>query len=78
MRNLELVFKSDENKVKTIKLSYASSTLGEAVVKNAMDRIAKLEMFQKDGVNLYNTPVCARYVEIKKYPIYQAPVPATK
>ncbi|USS86140.1 hypothetical protein M3M38_05435 [Fructilactobacillus cliffordii] len=37
-----------------------------------MKRIAALEMFKKDGVNLYATPVAARYAENNKYPIFGA------
>ncbi|USS89216.1 DUF2922 domain-containing protein [Fructilactobacillus cliffordii] len=72
MKLLELVFKSEQHKVRTLQLNYANQNLEAAQVEDLMKRIAALEMFKKDGVNLYATPVAARYAENNKYPIFGA------
>lgn len=61
MRKLELVFKSSDDKLKTMVINYASDTLTADDLKARMEQIAALNMFQKDGINLYSTPVAAQY-----------------
>ncbi|KRL20331.1 DUF2922 domain-containing protein [Lentilactobacillus kisonensis] len=61
MKKLELVFKSSDDKLKTMTINYANDTLEGTDVQKQMSQIAALNMFQKDGVNLYATPVAAQY-----------------
>ncbi|GLB47277.1 hypothetical protein WR164_12560 [Philodulcilactobacillus myokoensis] len=63
MRHLELVFKSEDNKVKKLKLNYVNESLTEATIKQAMADMASLQMFKKDGVSMYAKPVAAQYVD---------------
>ncbi|WP_395319192.1 DUF2922 domain-containing protein [Fructilactobacillus frigidiflavus] len=70
MKILEFVFKSEEHKVRTIKFNYAKQDLDETGAKALMERITALEMFQKDGVKLYATPVGARYLDHRNYTIF--------
>ncbi|ANZ57422.1 DUF2922 domain-containing protein [Fructilactobacillus lindneri] len=77
MKILELVFKSEQHKIRTMKLNYTNQNLQEAETKALMNRIVALEMFKKDGINLYATPVAARYAESKSYPIFdESKIPA--
>lgn len=61
MRTLELVFKSSDDKTKTLSISYAQDGLKGVDVQKKMQEIASLNMFDKDGVNPYQTPVAAKY-----------------
>ncbi|EKK20831.1 hypothetical protein B808_991 [Fructilactobacillus florum 8D] len=70
MKVLELVFKSEQHKLRTLKLNYANQDLQSTETKALMQRIAALEMFQKDGVQLYVTPVAARYSDNQVSPIF--------
>ncbi|USS85745.1 DUF2922 domain-containing protein [Fructilactobacillus myrtifloralis] len=70
MKILELVFKTEQHKVRTLQLNYANQNLEASKVEDLMKRISALEMFKKDGINLYATPVAARYAENSKYPIF--------
>ncbi|USS90647.1 DUF2922 domain-containing protein [Fructilactobacillus carniphilus] len=76
MKILELVFNTEQRKVRTLQLNYADQNLEAAQVEALMKRIVDLEMFKKDGVNLYATPVAARYAENNKYPLFGTIKPA--
>ncbi|MCF6515225.1 DUF2922 family protein [Lactobacillus sp. S2-2] len=72
MKQLEMVFKSQNNKVRTLRLSYVNEELNEEKVKEAMNKIAKLRMFKQNGEYLYETPVSANYTETNDYSIFKA------
>lgn len=61
MRKLELVFKSSDEKLKTLSISYANGELNEDTVSKAMADISNLKMFDRDGVDPYATPIAAQY-----------------
>lgn len=63
MKHLELTFQSEDRKIKTFKLNYANEALGVNELQGAMNRIAALNMFERDGIQLYKVPVAARYVD---------------
>lgn len=56
MKQLEMVFKSQNNKVRTLRLSYVNQELDAIKVKEAMTKIAELKMFKQNGEYLYVTP----------------------
>ncbi|KRK87998.1 DUF2922 domain-containing protein [Lentilactobacillus sunkii] len=68
MRKLELVFKSSDEKLKTLSINYANGDLSAETVTKAMEDISKLKMFDRDGVDPYATPIAAQYrkTEINK------------
>lgn len=78
MRKLELVFKSSDDKVKTMTINYASDSLDNVKVQEQMQQIAALNMFQKDGINLYATPVAAQYRSTTIDPLFDNREPAKK
>ncbi|MCK8625182.1 DUF2922 domain-containing protein [Apilactobacillus xinyiensis] len=70
MKHLELTFQTEDRKIKTLKLNYASEALGLNEVQGAMNRIAALNMFQHGGINLYKVPVAAKYVDTNTETIF--------
>ncbi|GAF37211.1 DUF2922 domain-containing protein [Lentilactobacillus farraginis] len=70
MRTLELIFKSSDDKTKTMSISYASGELAGEDVKKKMQEIAGLGMFDKDGVNPYQTPLAAHYKSTEIEPLF--------
>ncbi|GAA6236882.1 DUF2922 domain-containing protein [Apilactobacillus micheneri] len=63
MKKLELVFKSEDQKVKTLRLNYVSGQLDNEALQSAMNRIGALKMFKVNGMNQYQVPVAARYID---------------
>lgn len=70
MKILELVFKTEQHKVRSLKFNYANQNLTDNEVRGLMKRISDLDMFEKDGVKLYATPVGARYLDRQNYSIF--------
>ncbi|TPR19072.1 DUF2922 domain-containing protein [Apilactobacillus timberlakei] len=70
MKKLELVFKSEDQKVKTLRLNYVSSKLDNEALLSAMNRIGALKMFRVNGMNQYQVPVAARYVDTNTETIF--------
>lgn len=70
MKQLEMVFKSQNNKVRTLRLSYVNQELDAIKVKEAMTKIAELKMFKQNGEYLYVTAVSANYTETKDQSIF--------
>ncbi len=74
MKTLNLTFKGSLGKAHTMKLKYANDNLDEATVRAAMDQISKTKLFvNKDGEELYATPVSAKYVMTTDEWIIKAP-----
>ncbi|TPR50376.1 DUF2922 domain-containing protein [Apilactobacillus micheneri] len=70
MKKLELVFKSEDQKVKTLRLNYVSDKLDNETLQSAMNRIGALKMFKVNGMNQYQIPVAARYVNTNTETIF--------
>ena len=64
MKTLNLTFKSNRGKKHLLKLSYASENLSAETVRQAMDQLSTINAFtNKEGENIYATPVSAKYVD---------------
>lgn len=59
---LELCFKTGEGKSKTIGINQPVMDLDSAVVEAAMQKVVDQNMFEKEGVNLFESIKGARYV----------------
>ncbi|TPR43665.1 DUF2922 domain-containing protein [Apilactobacillus micheneri] len=70
MKKLELVFKSEDQKVKTLRLNYVSGKLDNEALQSAMNRIGALKMFKVNGMNQYQVPVAARYIDTNSETIF--------
>uniref|UniRef100_UPI00403F79C0 DUF2922 domain-containing protein n=1 Tax=Lentilactobacillus hilgardii TaxID=1588 RepID=UPI00403F79C0 len=70
MRTLELIFKSSDDKTKTMTISYASGNLAGEDVQKKMQAISALGMFDQDGVNPYQTPIAAQYKSTEIDPLF--------
>ena len=62
-KTLKLTFLNGENKKNSITLVDAVDNLTEDQVRTAMSTIASANVFEKDGVAYYKTPVSASYIE---------------
>lgn len=62
-KTLKLTFLNGEKKKNSITLADAVDNLTEDQVRGAMNTIASANVFEKDGVAYYETPVSASYVE---------------
>lgn len=62
-KTLKLTFLNGEKKKDSITLADAVDKLTEDQVRGAMNTIASANVFEKDGVAYYKTPVSASYVE---------------
>lgn len=63
MKQLELLFKSADNKNRTLRLKDPKEGLAPETVQQAMNRIVQADAFYLDDAKQYDTPVGARYVE---------------
>lgn len=63
MKQLELIFKNEEGKNRTIRLKEPKDNLNPETVQQAMDRISQADAFYLEGKKLYVEPSSARYVE---------------
>ena len=62
-KTLKLTFLNGEKKKNSIILADAVDNLTEDQVRTAMSTIASANVFEKDGVAYYKTPVSASYIE---------------
>ncbi|ANZ60233.1 hypothetical protein AYR62_00980 [Secundilactobacillus paracollinoides] len=60
---LQLIFKGEDEKLHTFSFNKAVPDLDEATVNKAMATVTSLDMFQKDGVQLYLNVISAAYVD---------------
>lgn len=72
MKALSLTFKGSLGKTHSLKLNYANDNLDATAVKNTMDTMASLGLFQNNGEVLYTQPVSAKYVETIETPVFDA------
>lgn len=70
MKQLDLEFTNTKGKVQHFKAQYVKLDLDEATVRQAMEKLSKSNLFQKDGENIYATPKSAQYVETIRNPIF--------
>lgn len=70
MKQLNLVFMTSADKTRVLRLNYADENLAADQVKAAMAKIASADLFEQKGVQLYKTPVAAKYVERIETPIF--------
>ncbi|KRK98691.1 hypothetical protein FD04_GL000427 [Secundilactobacillus odoratitofui DSM 19909 = JCM 15043] len=69
---LQLRFKDDEGKLHTFSFPKAAQDLPSDTVGEAMKTIAELNLFTRNGTQLYRKPVSGAYVNIKTNTIYSA------
>lgn len=62
-KTLRLTFLSEEKKKKSMTLANAAEDLTADEVRAAMDTIVQANVFEKDGVVLYQVPNSAEYIE---------------
>ncbi|APT18305.1 hypothetical protein FC62_GL000863 [Amylolactobacillus amylotrophicus DSM 20534] len=72
-KQLTLSFLNGEGKNTSISLSEMNESVTPEVAQAAMEAIVTENIFEKDGVIVYQTPKNARYVERHVTPIYEAP-----
>lgn len=63
MKKLKLTFLNSEGKKHTLTPTVAREDLDEETVRAAMEAIASLDLFAKDGVALFQEVYGAKYVE---------------
>ena len=63
MKILQMIFKTADGKNNTLKLNHPREDLDRETVERAMDQIAAINAFEKDGNPLYVDKHAARYVE---------------
>ncbi|GAA6112901.1 MAG: DUF2922 domain-containing protein [Apilactobacillus sp.] len=74
MRKLELTFKSENGKNKTLSLNYVDGKLDTSVVMPAMQRLSAMNIFQDESGNLYKTPVAAKIVDTQNSSLFDTRV----
>ncbi|KRM74495.1 DUF2922 domain-containing protein [Secundilactobacillus collinoides] len=60
---LQLVFKGEDEKLHTFSFNKAVPDLDESTIKKAMTTVTTLDMFAKQGVQLYLNVASAAYVD---------------
>ena len=63
MKKLHLTFKNVEGNTHKLIPTVAAENLTEEQVKGAMQQFTALDLFEKDGVALYQEVASAKYVE---------------
>ena len=63
MRTLNLTFKGSLGKKHSLKLTYSSGELDAETVRKAMQEIAQTHLFIKEGDDIYQQPLSAKYVD---------------
>lgn len=72
MKTLKLTFRSGSHSTRTIQLKYVAEELDEATIKQAMQGISELQLFENKGVQLYVDPVKAEYVDTEEKVVFAA------
>lgn len=70
MKTLNLSYQGSLGQGHVLKLAYANENLSEATVREAMNDLAGLQLFQKGEDLLYATPQGAHYVTTTTDPIF--------
>ena len=72
MKTLKLTFRSGSHSTRTMQLKYVAEELDEATIKQAMQEIGELQLFENKGVQLYVDPVTAEYVDTDEKVVFAA------
>lgn len=70
-KELKLLFKTNEGKVKSLTLEKPKANLERATVEAAMQKVVAANAFEKAGVKLFTAIVGADYVERTTTPIFK-------
>lgn len=70
MKTLKLTFRSGSHSTRTIQLKYVAEELDEATIKQAMQGISELQLFENKGVQLYVDPIKAEYVDTEEKVVF--------
>lgn len=70
MRKLHLTFLNEDQTKKTLVIHCVHQDLSPAAVKEAMEQIVELDLFEKDGVRLMTEVYSAKYVEVIETPLF--------
>lgn len=70
MRKLHLTFLNEDQTKKTLVIHCVHQDLSPAAVKEAMEQIIELDLFEKDGVRLMTEVYSAKYVEVIETPLF--------
>ena len=69
-KTLKLAFQNGKGKSTSLTLANALDNLETDKIKDAMKKIADSNVFEKDGVTIYATPVGASYIERTVTPVF--------
>ena len=72
MITLKLTFRSGSHCTRAMQLKYVAEELDEATIKQAMQEIGELQLFENKGVQLYVDPVKAEYVDTEEKVVFAA------
>ena len=70
MKKLYLTFSNEEGRKHNLIPAVAAEDLTEVEVREAMEQLRDLDIFDKDGVRLYQTIDSAKYVETIETPLF--------
>ena len=70
MKTLKLTFRSGSHSTRTIQLKYVAEELDEATIKQAMQEISGLQLFENKGIQLYVDPIKAEYVDTEEKVVF--------
>lgn len=71
MKKLHMTFLNEDGSKKTMVIKCVHQDLSPAAVKEAMEQIVELDLFEKDGVRLMTEVHSAKYVEIIETPLFE-------
>ncbi|AXX65584.1 MAG: DUF2922 domain-containing protein [Lactobacillus sp.] len=70
MRVLQLGFKTESGKKRSLSLKYVDQNLDAANVRKQMQAMAAAKLFMQDGEEVYFEPLSAKYVETNEVPLF--------
>lgn len=62
-KQLQMIFLNEDGKQRILKPKTARDNVTAEVVRTAMDKIAELNLFEKDDASIYKEVKSARFVE---------------
>lgn len=62
-KQLQMIFLNEDGKQRILKPKTARDNVTAEVVRTAMDKIAELDLFEKDDASIYKEVKSARFVE---------------
>lgn len=71
MKKLHMTFLNEDGSKKTLVIKCVHQDLSPSAVKDAMEQIVELDLFEKDGVRLMTEVHSAKYVEIIETPLFE-------